>query len=185
MADPICYLDMDGVIADFVGACLWNHDRDDLTPEDITEWDFHKTILGCKTEDDLWAFWAFKGYNFWADIIKPEPWANDLVRTLEERFGDRIVIVTSVAPDSPRCYEGKCDWIEDHFPQFKGKVVACSKKWLLAHPNAILIDDKEKTVDKFQQNGGKVILFPRTWNSGRTIDKYRRIDVVRNILSVE
>ena len=48
MADPICYLDMDGVIADFVGACLWNHERDDLTPEDITEWDFHKTVLGCK-----------------------------------------------------------------------------------------------------------------------------------------
>lgn len=182
MSDTICYLDLHGVLADFVGACLNNYQWCKITTEEITDWDFLRNVLGFKKENEVRAFWKSKGYTFWAKNIQPEPWADELVKVIEDRFGDRIAIVTSVAPDSDNAYEGSCDWIDEHFPQFNGKVIACSQKWLLAHPKAMLIDDNEDTVNKFYQNGGKAILFPRTWNSGDCIDKSRRVSIVKEIL---
>ncbi len=40
----------------------------------------------------------------------------------------------------------------------------------LAHPKAILVDDGDGNIEKFNQRGGNGVIFPSYWNSGGTTD---------------
>lgn len=171
MSKPICYLDMDGVIADFVTGCFIQHNRPELKPDHVFTWDFHKTMLRCDDEQKIKEFWDSKGFDFWANLPL-EPWAYGIISTVQALFGDRVLIVTSV-PSSPASYDGKREWIRKHFPIYKDRVCACTPKWMLAHPNALLIDDRDENVEEFVKHGGRGILFPRSWNKSRDIVEHK------------
>lgn len=162
----ICYLDMDGVIADFANAAMSVHsDRNPCryTSEDIKEWDFHYNILGFTPETER-IFWEPMGFSFWYNLEK-EKWADDLVDLLLSYFDeDHILIVTSPC-DTHGCMDGKREWIKKHYPQFSRSVVFSKQKWKLCHPGSLLIDDSESNIEKASKV--RNILFPRTWNSKR------------------
>jgi hypothetical protein len=164
------YIDIDGVLADFVTAL---HNRLNIPfdyvnyPYKHGEYDIFKLIedkYGIKYEDIIK---LIKDKNFWANI---PPYSNArkivndainavglenvyiLTRPMEELDGEDIV--------------GKKEFIEKNFPELKDKIIFSKNKELFANKNSILIDDWDKNINSFIENGGQGNLVARPWNSG-------------------
>jgi hypothetical protein len=149
---------MDGVIADFFGAALalW-----DFPPEQypVNEWEI-ADVLGISVTE----FWDRINAtpDFWLGI-KPFPWMKMLLDGIEAT-GIDWTIATSPSRD-PGCLSQKVHWLRLHLgKKFTGYMVG-SRKFLMANPRNLLIDDNDANVDNFRAHGGKAILFPALWNS--------------------
>lgn len=155
------FLDLDGVLADFVqGAVeLHGYDSDPYGPvANRGRWDLEK-IIGIPEQD----FFSPMGYDFWANL-KPLPWAWQLMDIVNETFGEEnVAIMTSPVPRDG-CIDGKRAWIKKHLPNIGTRVFFGKHKWLCANPHALLIDDYPKNVNRFRRNGGQGLLFPAKWN---------------------
>ena len=159
----ICFLDVDGVLADFVGGCceVFGISREYLYerwPPGI--WNFHPSLQ--ITEDQFWADIDAQGIKFWRNL-EPMPDMADILQVVEERFGDNVALLTS-PPRNPLAVAGKVEWIQKYLPKYRRKFFVGPAKHLLAHPRAILIDDYDANVQKFQKAGGLGIVVPRRWN---------------------
>lgn len=157
---PIIYLDMDGVLFDFVAAFgeVLNipdiHAR--LTPgvRNIA------SQIGM-SEDEMWEKIGLHGFAFWQEM--PEyPWSQELV-DLVERNSSEWFILSSPARSSDSL-KGKIESLKLMFGERFRRYILTPNKRLLAGPNRILIDDHERHCTEFQNNGGQAILFPRQWN---------------------
>jgi hypothetical protein len=167
----LCFLDMDGVLVNFIDAAHKLHNQRTLLPDwpyekgeksfDVTE------RLGISVSD----FFAPMGFSFWKNLewfdFGDSPLFNGklLLESCESLYGvENICILTSPCL-TPGCVEGKRAWIDKHMPKYKKQVLFGSAKHYCAHKNAILYDDKESNVSKFKGWGGKASLMPRPWNS--------------------
>ncbi|WP_417849405.1 5' nucleotidase, NT5C type [Thalassoglobus sp.] len=157
---PIIYLDMDGVLFDFVaafGKVLNIPDiKDQLAPgvRNIAP------QIGM-TEDEMWERIGHHGYAFWNEM--PEyPWSRELV-DLVERNSSEWYILSSPARNSDSL-KGKLEALKLMFGERFRRYILTPNKRLLAGRNRILIDDHERHCEEFENDGGKAILFPRQWN---------------------
>lgn len=157
------FLDLDGVLADFVGGALATHGHS--LPRREVRWGFMEQI-GFKESDP--AFWEPFNREFWANL-PPTKECHDLLAAVECIAGrDRISILSSPCM-TPGCLDGKRDWIARHLPPgYLKRTFLGGAKHLLAHPKAILIDDYELNTSAFTTHGGTSILVPRPWNWMRT-----------------
>lgn len=173
MANPVIYLDMDGVIADFIERLLWQHGRGDLVAkyergEFPNDW-----LLGGElgTEEDIWKPVTKAGEYFWTEI-NPYPWTHEVVEAVRRTGLDWYICTTPYT--TPHSYSGKIKWLDKHIGKYK--VIMMKDKYLLAHDNAVLIDDNDRNCDRFEEAGGHSILFPQPWNENRNlIDKTTRV----------
>ncbi len=148
-------LDMDGVVADFVTAALKAHGRTE-THDDITSWNFYEAWGMTAAE-----FWApCRGKDFWFNI-EPYPWAVDLYRGIAKNFP--VTISTAPSNDS-ECARGKYEWLEKHLGVKPSDVMVGGRKYLLANPLHILIDDSPGNVNKFRERSGLAVGFKQPWN---------------------
>lgn len=154
------FLDIDGVLADFIGAAFKAHGKTfnaATYPKGL--WNTWEHI-GCTEQE----FWEFDGYDFWRNL-EPYPYAKLLVKCLEDRvFQENICLLTSPSLNAMRI-NGKRDWIAEHFPAYTKQVLFGSAKHFCAHPTTVLIDDSDKNCEAFSKAGGHYITFPRVWNS--------------------
>lgn len=155
-----CYLDLDGVLADFTAGAIALH-KLPITHKDVNAWDFHHK-LGFVGDDEK-KFWEPMGYDFWANLPKTEE-HDEVLKIVEEAFGERVVIATSPAA-TPGCTEGKIAWIKKHLPKYNHRFVVGASKHLMAGYGKVLIDDYEVNAQRFLEHGGSTILFPRLYNS--------------------
>jgi len=161
---PVIYLDMDGVLADFVFAAhrYWGvaYSQDNY-PYGAGNWDFVKPFCELKRfrEEDFWRL----PEDFWASIEWTKD-GRDILAAVENAFGiENTVIVTSPTL-SPRCASGKLIWIANHIPQYRRRFAVTPCKSSFAHIDSILIDDYDKNVRDFHAAGGNAICVPRPWN---------------------
>lgn len=152
------YIDMDGVLSNFVTGVL-DLFQSDKTYYDIKEWDIHKS-LGVSPEV-LWEQINMEGSAFWRDL-RPYSWLWKFNKLTENSSYD-ISIATSPSLD-PACSMGKLQWINAYIPNLARKVFIGPEKHKLSHSNAILIDDSPVNCKKFLERGGTAILFPQPWN---------------------
>lgn len=159
MKNCVVLFDMDGALADFVGGALKAHGKT-IPPREI-EWDFYKhPVFNGMSPEQFWAPLANR--EFWANL-DPLPDGMELFRRVADLVGkDRIGFLSSGL--CPGSCDGKRDWIKRHLPGFENAAIFSTAKHLVAHPNAILIDDLEKNIKDFQLFGGNGVLIPRTWN---------------------
>lgn len=162
-----CFLDLDGVLANFVkGMCIHHAKPNPYTNKaNVGVWDFYK--LWGMTADDLWK-WA--GYSFWVGL-EPMPDAQKIVSIVKTAFGMENILVVSPLGPNARCYDGKRDWLARWFPELANRLTACSHKHLLAAPNKVLIDDYDRNIAEFAASGGNAILLPRLWNRGHAFEQ--------------
>ncbi len=155
----ICYLDMDGVITDFVGTLLKMFDK---TEDDLALGHFDLGKLIGESNNAIWRAIRAKGENFWTEI-EPYPWNAKLIELLE-KVSDEIVICTEPDQFVPPSWSGKRWWLNQHLPGYE--VIMMKSKKRLARPGTLIIDDKETTVNAFTYTafGGHGILFPQPWN---------------------
>jgi len=162
------FLDMDGVLANFVmGACkLFERDYD----QTIREWPKGEygieKVFGV-SRSEFWKKVDSRGTHFWSSL--PEyPEAGDLT-VASLKFGDTYVATTpSLSSDS---MAGKLAWMDRIGKQLRSKgeafrnYVLTPHKHLLAGPESLLIDDSVENVNLFVERGGEAILVSRPWNA--------------------
>lgn len=160
----VVFLDMDGVLVDFiVPAMRLVPGYEDFTESDLPEqWDVpaHLGIPG----NEFWKAVDAAGEAFWADSVRPYPWAISLYTRLSE-FA-KVYIATSPSRD-PSCFSGKCKALHKLFGPRFDDIIFISDKYLLAGPGRALVDDKYTSVQQFTDFGGSGILFPHPCNSRR------------------
>lgn len=154
-------LDLDGVIVDFIkGMLKWCDVDPNLYYKSVPigEWEIEpRKHLGLDmTKQDFWKLFNFE---FWSNL-EPTPYMDSI---LEELKGLNITILTSSNQYGMR---GKSEWIKRNLPSIwkDRKFLIGPDKCACAHPNSILIDDRDKNVETFIEAGGNAILFPARWN---------------------
>jgi hypothetical protein len=158
---PVVFFDMDGVLADFVGgACRLHGSTLHFSPAAV-QWDFC-TQIGFNGPGDP-AFWKpLESVDFWAGL-EPLEDGMDLFRRVEAAIGaERIGILSSGL--CPGSCDGKRAWLDKYLPIYAHAAVFCSRKWLIAAPNKLLLDDHMPNADGFVAAGGLSIVIPRPWN---------------------
>jgi hypothetical protein len=115
------------------------------------------------------AFWSrFDLIDFWANL---DLWQGALYfwDKLVEMFGvENIYICTSGL--SPSAAAGKTIWVKKNLKGFDMKKLFIGySKYMLAGPDRILIDDRDKNCLDFYEAGGQSVLVPRPWNSANMV----------------
>lgn len=166
MSVRFCFLDMDGVLADFVGGICRAHGRS--TPYD----DPHS--YGIFDMEKLWGmsieeFWSPPkedlGMEFWSGLAKT-PEADQIVELAVRYFGTKNTCILTSPSQHPSCVPGKRVWMKQHYPKLANNILFGSAKRFLAGPDRVLIDDRDKNVEEFKKYGGHAIRVPRAWNMG-------------------
>lgn len=155
-------IDLDDVLTDFGGAAQRVHN---LTQEEldwVTEcWQANEwTKESRELYDKYWDAIHKLGSQFWLDL-EPLPWAKELLN-LVESFTDDWFIVSAPARGT-HSHVGKLQWIEK-FGLPMDKLIPTKHKRLFAQEGVVLIDDRQKTIDTFDAEGGEGILFPSKSN---------------------
>ena len=149
-------LDLDGVIAEFAYAACDVHKK----PHDVKKWDFFEDWG--MTAEDFWQPINRLGARFYPQYVKPTPWAEELILSVQAA-DEQVMVVTDSSANMPGIL-GKNSWIRIMFgPDIK--VSYTSEKHLLAAPGRLLIDDSPRNCERFAMFGGAALLFPRPWNA--------------------
>jgi 5'(3')-deoxyribonucleotidase len=152
------YVDMDEVFCEFIqGACNVHS----VCYQKLSEWRIENRswnmVPGVShlknetlTDQQFWKPISSLGISFWKNL-KPTPWANNLIETLNHVFDTNWYILSSPMLDEA-CYAGKIHWIKEYFgPKFGHRFILTPHKHLLSKKNTLLIDDNHETLQKFSQ----------------------------------
>lgn len=168
--NPSCdsvFIDIDGVLADFVGAVCGV--IPEIKQEEVTEWNFYKKYG--LTDEQFWGEIEKYGPAFWANLDLL-PLAADLIRFCYGHFSN-VYLATSPCK-SPTCEHGKKIWIQKYFGSAFRDYFITPRKWLLSAPGRILIDDSDDNVSKWNDGGGIGVSLPQPWNeagkAGRNVN---------------
>ena len=155
------YLDMDGVLVDFVTGALQVHGAgpEKMIPGvyDMCQW------LNLSLEDFRR---PLGGQSFWQHL----PWMSDGMAVLQlvlDHVPEKMLWLVSDPLPSPGCYAGKYLWLRSNLAGLSDRLVLAQDKSFLARPGALLIDDHTEAVDSWRERGGEAILVPRPWNHRR------------------
>lgn len=170
------FLDMDGVIVDFVSG-VYKEFGIDIHSRPPTSWSIENDIG--VTERQMWSkidgnvkFWhSLKFYEWFYDII-------DVVSEYEWS-------IASKPSGSSASAEGKVYWLQSMFGvEFRDYHLTPNKKWLAAS-DRILIDDNDKNCNDWIEAGGYAILFPQPWNANSCLlnnKSFSRVKYVKDKL---
>jgi hypothetical protein len=155
--ESIIYLDMDGVLTDFVAG--------------FEKIDGRKTTEIEKQGDP--AFWAHVkqgGLEFWSKM----PWMNDGKRLWNYVRKFNVEILSAPARSLPESVKGKHIWVSREMGNVKINLIRAREKQKFASKSAILIDDKKKNVTRWNAAGGTGI-----WHisANNTIKELKKLGV--------
>jgi hypothetical protein len=152
------FVDMDGVLCDFISAAFEVHGKKyDAETYPKLEWSI-ASVLGI-TEDEFWRVIDDCKHRFWPSLNR-YPWASEL---LFEARSVASVSLLSTPSKSGFSHSGKRVWVDEHAPDVE--LILCKSKHFLAAPGRVLIDDNDGNIKKWRDNGGLGILFPQPWNA--------------------
>ena len=156
------FLDMDGVLVDFVSAACRRHRMENPyeNVKNLGIWAV-ETVWGM-SDDDFMA--PLKGSDFWEGL----EWTADgrvILKMVEDAYGKENITLLSRPPKrAPEAYAGKVQWILNNLPDYADKFLLGRDKNPCANGN-ILIDDYDRNINEWREAGGIGILVPRAWNS--------------------
>ena len=158
-SERIIYIDMDGVLSNFVkGALELFAQPDALDSWPLGSRDFPQ-VLGV-SRHEFWQRIASGGSQFWSEL-EPYPWLEELIALIEPR---PWYILTSPS-DCGSSADGKMQWLQRYFGEDFRRFLISPQKQLLARPKSVLIDDLDPNVERFTAAGGTGLLFPQKWNA--------------------
>lgn len=161
------FLDMDGVIADFVKDACLAHGRENPYEAEGYKCNAHTEEANCIRrifEMDYKQFWEpLNGVPFWENLDVLEDGRN-LLKILEDHFGKKNIYFLSTPSSHVSSFIGKFKWIDKHFPYYLSKTFLAHDKHRFAHRDTILIDDKVQNCKNFNTHGGLGIAYLTKWN---------------------
>lgn len=144
------YLDMDGVLVDFLGGV-----------ERVFNTKLHPSIpmhthIGLSLKD----FWdRLDGKDFWVNLNWAEN-GKEILNTCIKTVGKESVYICSAPTLDPQSAAGKLEWLKENIPDiyYSRRYVFTPHKELLANNDSWLIDDNKSNIDKFNSRGGNGLL---------------------------
>ncbi len=174
MKKRTAFLDLDGVIVAWTDAVLAMYGV--TMPPHPTRVPYETEKLVGTTAGELWDRINAGGVDWWANL-SPYPWCHALHDAIAAEGLD-VVFLTATCR-SGNSATGKARWLRRHFgDDVPGRYVITARKELLAHPGAVLIDDRASNVEGFRAAGGSAVLFPRQWNDAAHIHDDGLVDHV-------
>ena len=148
-------LDYDGVLTDFYGGAEKLVGRPGVFRDVYLHSDDPRQGANDLLKDGIWDAVTEAGADWWENL-EALPWAKTLWTKLNEiskvcictSFGNLVTHPTF----SANAAAGKVLWTKKHLDT--NRIAICPRKELLAHPNAILIDDCERNIKAFDRSGG-------------------------------
>lgn len=154
------FIDLDGVLVDFDAGMQRVHNRM-IEHDGLGQRPYKIESLWGLTEEEFWE--PTRTSEFWSSLEWTPDGRDILDVVLSHAELKDIGILTSPTLD-PKCVAGKIQWVIDNIPEFRARTFVGSRKEMLAHSNAVLIDDTDYKLDRFVKAGGHGILLPRPWN---------------------
>jgi len=158
------YVDMDGVLFDFVTPAVMLHGRPDLLePGKWPKGQYSmEAALGISREH-FWRVIHDQGSAFWANL-PAFAWLEELLGECHN-MAERVVLL-STPSDHPSSSAGKHECINKYFGWGFQNYNLTPNKSDLAKPGRLLIDDYSRNCDEWTAAGGQALLFPEAWNHG-------------------
>ena len=174
MIRHIC-LDMDGVLSDFqtsaLGAFGWTASGETRDGIRLTH-EVHGERVYPWSEWGIASVIGVTDREFWERLHASDNFFSTLRETAEARSlidfikstGIPFTVCTSPS-DDPRDAASKTLWMRKFLgvERFRDMMVG-PQKYLMAHPQHLLIDDSPTNVLKFSDYGGNAFLWPQYWN---------------------
>ncbi len=166
--DYTIYVDMDGVLADFLkGAGL----ATDMTFKTHMDWEKVKKVE--------WKTLADMGADFWAGL----PWnkGGKKLWSFVRQYNPNILSAFPQAQENKQhAINGKKRWIKRELTGVnKIHIVRGQEKQDYAEPTAILIDDSPRNIDQFNAKGGIGILHKNTNDTIKQLKAIIRNEQIR------
>lgn len=156
-----CFLDLDGVIVDFIGGVCKAHN----VPNPWLKKEY-KGLWGAEEMFgiDKSKFWGIMDEDFWANLEWTKE-GKDILALVEDCFGKENVIILTTPCDTEGGVNGKVKWIKKNLPDYSKQFLIGFKKHFCANKNVVLVDDCDKNIIDFRREGGFGVLVPRPWNT--------------------
>lgn len=148
-----CFIDMDGVLVDFLAAALKIHNR---SWESLERGVWHGSATAFSMSPD--EFWSPFTEEAWA-TMPPTATCYELINMLASKFGMENLCILSYPVSASSC-AGKWTWCQKNLPMFEGRINLSTCKHFSAHKDAVLVDDQFANVMSFEDSGGKGVLVP-------------------------
>ena len=100
----------------------------------------------------------------WYHNLPVTPGAQDGVAELEKHFD--IWVCTKPTAANKSCYQGKSDWIAEHFPSLHQKLFIAPNKGMLQ--GDILLDDAP-AIEWIEQDNWAPVIFSKPFNQGHSV----------------
>lgn len=169
----LCFIDLDGVLADFVNGVFKFHNFS--IPWTEVGWEFDKKS-GLSPE----VFWNSLGMNFWAGL-QPTQEFSAIKDAAEKRFGKDNIFLCSSPCLVNGCTAGKGLWVDKHLPGYGRRLILSNRKEVFSGSGRVLIDDRDENIAEWIKLGGIGLLVPRPWNAARSTSTNVSDEVVKAI----
>ena len=154
----VVFIDLDGVCSYWeeaaAKACGIYYKDEEIRKELKNGKRLEKFVGG---DSKMWPIIDSKGEKWWENLEKFY-WTEDLISLVKKESNEWCIL--SSPNRNPECLSGKVKWMQKNWgKEFKNYLIG-SNKHLCAHPNALLIDDTPKKINKFKEYGGQAFLWP-------------------------
>lgn len=166
VTEKLILLDVDGVLADFVGGALKAvgdaFDRH-FTPEQVTAWDFSSLPHWNDFKDEFWQLTKSPGFCL---NLKPFPDAIEGVNKLRQVPGAKVEFLTSPMYDAPFWVFEREAWLQKYFNVDYHDIMHVRRKERV--PGFMLVDDRQSHVEKWRlaHPSGTGIVWAKPYNEG-------------------
>jgi hypothetical protein len=163
------FLDLDGVIRDWVRGVIKWYDLDCMA-QDVLTWSwFEKYVEHLMTPKE---FWEGQTSTFWETLpfTQEAPMILDVMNYIQKSGNTSVFLLTSPTLSSAGATQS---WIRKNMPKYFSdkRYIIGPPKYACASKNSILIDDAEHNVFPFAEWGGYGFLYPRPWNCKRDSER--------------
>lgn len=167
------FLDMDGVICDFMGALhkeLGVEYDPNRYPYAVSKYDIFEDLCarsdGRVSMDNLYR--ACDKSSFWSEMAW-EKTGKSILSTIFEVVKPEAVTICTSPMANPDAWAGKVSWLNKNLPAIKNITITTAPKHHMAKSGHVLIDDKDSNVEKFVAAGGAAFLVPQPWNKQKDL----------------
>lgn len=124
--------------------------------------EMEKVIL--TTRSEWWENITKHGTHFW-EYMPLYSQAKDLI-SFVEKISKNYAVLTSPSRH-PESIVGKVNFYRNNFGQawVRNHLLIGAPKYVCAHWNSLLVDDRDAGISEFEYHGGHGIVYPRPWNS--------------------